>query len=67
MRRACGGAVTTSTGEAETGMAVADTNLERAGAGSETWERMAAERASRRVFFAFSILLFLVSAAATIR
>ena len=48
-------------------MAVADTNAARAGAGSETVERMAAERASRRVFLGFSVLLFAASAAATIR
>jgi len=48
-------------------MAVADTNAARAGAGSETLERMAAERASRRTFLVFSVLLFAVSTAATIR
>jgi predicted metal-binding membrane protein len=48
-------------------MAVADTNAVRTGAGSQTLERIAAERASRRVFLGCSVLLFAASAAATIR
>lgn len=44
----------------------AGSNAGRASAGSETVERMMAERASPRAFFGFSVLLFAASAAATI-
>ena len=61
-----GGAVTTSTVRAESGVTVAGINTVRANAGSETSERRAAERTSRRTFFGVSVLLFAASAAATI-
>ena len=56
----------TSTARLKSGVSVAGINTVRASAGSETLQRRAAERASRRAFFGLSVLLFAASAAVTI-